>query len=83
LQKQLKLVTNALVAFWGISFLDDYYVSLKEYSCHINRIFDPCGRNNFIYMENIWLKWQEYFSQNSYIEIYGRIIHCQICVTKL
>jgi hypothetical protein len=61
LQKQLKLIANALVAFWGISFLDDYYVSLKEYSCHINIIFDPSGRNNFIYMEIFGLNGKNIF----------------------
>ncbi len=39
------------------AYFDDYFVSLKKYSCHVKLIFYPCGWNIFIYMENIWLTW--------------------------
>jgi hypothetical protein len=34
-------------------YLDEYFVSLKEYSFHVNKIFYPCGQNIIVYMENI------------------------------
>jgi hypothetical protein len=48
------------------AYFDDYYLSLKKYSCHVNIIFYPCGWNNLIYVENIWLMWQEYSSKILY-----------------
>jgi hypothetical protein len=47
------------------AYFDDYYVSLKI-SCHINIILYPRGWNNPIYVENIWLMWQEYSSKILY-----------------
>ncbi len=45
------------------TYYDDYFLSLKKYSCHINIIFYPCGWNIVIYMKNIWLMWLKYSSK--------------------
>ncbi len=41
-------------------YLDEYFVSFKKYSYHISKIFCPHGQNILVYVENIWLIWQEH-----------------------
>ncbi len=43
------------------AYFDDYFVSLKEYSCHVNLILCPHEWNIFIYMENISFTWKKYY----------------------
>jgi hypothetical protein len=44
------MISLSLITYFV--YFDDYFVSLKKYSCHANIIFYPRGWNIFIYMEN-------------------------------
>lgn len=52
IQQKLCMISLSQITYFV--YLDDYFISLKDYSYHISRIFCPCWWNILIYVWKIF-----------------------------